>query len=294
VAAPRRRTVVDLGSGATTYAYVGTDGLFHVFSTGATSEDTALAQPTGVVALAPEHFLTGDGAVYRWQSIGPPSATRVTVPPASAISGTLMVGTDGNVYPVVDGAAPIAGITGAVSLDCETLSYAGAPRESCTVLDASGRTWTFDKVGINVISLQEHPADPMLAAMTRAGGLSRTGQWYRRVDDTFWLESSVLLDLTAATRTAHQSGTGNFYVPTAFMVTRGGEAWMSAFDGRNNFGVALPLDRTAVAIEPGNGGAFIWLDDGRLGFAELMSVQGGTGAVVWRPLSVAAQLPRRG
>lgn len=290
---PRHRTLFEHASTIEALTYVGVDGLLHRYSSGATPADVALVSPTGVVAVSPQHrvLLTGDGAVYSFADPNMFAATRVTVPPAAAISGTFMVGTDGQIYPVVDGAAPLAGISGAVSLDCETLYPAGMARESCTALDATGRTWTFDKVGPSVIDLTEHPADPMLAAVIREGGLSRTGQWYRQVEGTTWLEPSVLVDLTGATRTANASGTGDFYVPTALMVTRGGEAWIRAFEGRNNFGVKLPLGRTAVAIEPALRGAFVWLDDGRVGHVELMSVQGGDADLDWEPLPVMAKRP---
>lgn len=75
------------------------------------------------------------------------------------------------------------------------------------------------------------------------------------------------------------------------MVTRGGEAWISAFEGANNYGVSLPPDRTA--IEPALAGAFVWLDDGRVGYVSIPSVQmgGAPGGFVWTPLPVTVTVP---
>jgi hypothetical protein len=105
----------------------------------------------------------------------------------------------------------------------------------------------------------------------------------------------MLVDFTGKTRTAHASGTGDFYVPTAFMVTRGGEAWVSAFDASKNFGVRLPPGHVATAIEPSFAGAFVWLDDGRVGMTDMIDIQGGapSGGFVWTPLPVTVKPPGR-
>ena len=114
-----------------------------------------------------------------------------------------------------------------------------------------------------------------------------------RSTNKIWLGANQLIDFAGITRTGFQSGTGNFFVPTTMMVTTKGEAWISAFDGANTWGVRLPPDRKAIAIEPSLVGAFVWLDDNRVGFVSIPSVQAGSGpgGIEWTPLPIAVAAP---